>query len=173
MEMPKLDIPTDNLYKFGAILSTALCIACLFAIAYLGQQHNDQVLNYLYKYVDYSFKERAESNNPSADSNITTLTKSINRLIEIEKKNVDIFIYVLSFIFGASLVASIYFYILWYRKVQVHLDKLLELKLKKEEANNITSPILQIAGAASKKKDKSKQEKQFRIIKQKQIFYQG
>jgi hypothetical protein len=85
MQTLNMSIPTDNLYKFGAILSTVLCIACLFAMAYLGQQHNNQVLNYFYKYVDYSFKERAEIKNSSVESNVPKLTKSINELIKLKK----------------------------------------------------------------------------------------
>jgi hypothetical protein len=133
MTIPELDIPTDNFYKFGAVLCIALCISCIFSVAYLGQKHNDNVSAYLHKYVEYSFKEIGIQNKDCVDSKISQITKDINDLMKLRKKNTDFIMWFLVITTIISLIGSFLFFYFWYQKTQKPLDELLTIKVKKEK----------------------------------------
>ena len=154
MEMPKLDIPTDNLYKFGAILSTILCIACIVTAAFLLNNFMDEMKQEMYNVSAFI------NNDKMNHINDKIFASNVNNFLEAKSKILYVSICVLGGLIGVSFSLSIHFYFLWYKKVQVHLDRLLELKLKKEEAyNDIAFPKLQIAGTSPEKKDRSKHKR--------------
>lgn len=127
MEIPKLDIPTDNLYKFGAILSTILCIACIITATFLVNNFADELKKEMYNVSNHISKNKM--NNAESKS----FVKNVNNYLETKSKVLYISMSVLGVFIGVSFLLSIKFYFLWHKKVQVHLDRLLELKLKKEE----------------------------------------
>ena len=127
MTVPKLDIPTDNLYKFGAILSTVMCLTCIITAAVLLNSFLDEAKQEMYRTTDYINKY---STNSIEQRNFVS---NVNSYLEARGKVLYASSMVLGVFIAVSFILSIKFYFLWYKKVQIHLDKLLVLKLRKEE----------------------------------------
>ncbi|MEL0606922.1 hypothetical protein [Vibrio echinoideorum] len=122
------NVPTDNIYKFFAILGLVLTV---FGGYIFNSTHNN-FNNNLFKYaINLSKLELIEKPNLHEEMQIAALEKRIELLKADKPFNMN----VSSFFVALGLILMSYGFIRWHFHLQPKLDELLDLQLKKARAD--------------------------------------
>lgn len=117
---PRLSVPTDNIFKFFALFGTVMLISSFLAMIFVNDNTNMRLMEWADELASFQSDEVVSSYEE-------TRTVMIERLIEIEADNKEVFIIVLNalMVIGSSL-ASIGF-LKWYKDIQPMEDEYKEL----------------------------------------------
>ena len=122
--LPKVTVPTDNIYKFYALFGLVLLIFSLSSLIYTNQSRNDAIFKIIIE---------QETLNAVIQPNTTQQVTSavLARKLEIIKS--DKWFYLISISILACIAGYLIYYgfTKWHNKIQPLQDELIELSIKK------------------------------------------
>jgi len=125
MNLP-MSVPTDNVYKFVAIFGLVMVIASFLASIQQGVSTNEEV-----------FSSAPEIAKLEASKNLDPYDKAkleiLHRKLEIALSDRKFLTWGGGIFGGMGLGISVLGFVAWYKKVQRHQDRLLELQVREAE----------------------------------------
>jgi hypothetical protein len=119
----KIPVPTDNIFKFYALFGLLLFVFACGALVYVNQSTNQLVFT---SFVELETLKEQKAPSPSVKAKIAMH----ERLLEVGKKNRDIYSIVLGAISGIGFWLSLYGFWQWHRRVQPVIDEMQRLQLE-------------------------------------------
>lgn len=120
----KINIPTDNIYKFYAIFGLALCIAALTLFVVTYNEHYESQITLSLELTKIQGNEKLSSYEVSQK-------EIIQKQIEINASNKDFYQLVIACLLGLGVAVVFYGFKNWHYKVQPKIDELTDLQIKK------------------------------------------
>ena len=123
---PGFSIPTDNIYKFYALLGLALVISSMLAFVYVYDSHRAQVIEWSEEIRQLSYKKsHTEGESERIDN--------LQHLIDVEGSNKEFYMTVIGAVGGSGISIGIIGLVVWQFRVQPRSDRLLDLQIKSLE----------------------------------------
>ncbi|EAR62901.1 hypothetical protein [Neptuniibacter caesariensis] len=123
---PGFSIPTDNIYKFYALLGLALILSSVLAFVYVYDTNRARTLGWSEEIRLIEKKARADQ----ADKERKELLET---MVQIENENKKFYMKILSMSFGVGIGIGVLGLLAWQFSVQPRADRLVELQINSLE----------------------------------------
>jgi cell division protein FtsB len=124
---PSLSIPTDNIYKFACLFGLALIIVSVISFVTMYTATLDRKV----RYSEVIIPLEASASRSKPDTDVLNLNK---KLLEITRTNERVANGAITILLSVGLALSIVGALSWYKNVQVRDDRLVQLQMRKLEA---------------------------------------
>ncbi|WP_415904574.1 hypothetical protein ACMXYW_14945 [Neptuniibacter sp. QD48_55] len=123
---PGFSIPTDNIYKFYALLGLALVLSSMLSFVYVYDASRAKTLEWSEEIMILEQKEELSVSGEERK-------ELLEALVKVEEENKNFYMYVLNLALGAGIGIALIGLIIWQFSVQPRSDRLIELQIKSLE----------------------------------------
>ena len=124
---PSLSIPTDNIYKFACLFGLALIVVSVISFVTMYNSTLDRKV----RYSEVIIPLEAKAPRSKSDDDVLEMNK---KLLDVTRNNERAANSAIGALFGLGLVLSALGGQSWYKKVQLRDDQLVQLQMRKLEA---------------------------------------